>query len=79
MVSRIGESVVAHLAVWYDVVGPHQIKIVDLAARHELVISMVRVDSSAMVKLVLRHLETAVLVDLVVLDDVLIGHLFAGL
>jgi hypothetical protein len=32
----------------HDVVGPHQIELVDIAARHNPSISMVRVDSSAM-------------------------------
>ena len=41
--------------------------------------SIVRVDSSAMfVELVLRHLDVGVGVDLVALDDVLVGDFLAG-
>ena len=32
-----GKGVMANLAVWHNVIGTDQIKIVDLAARHELV------------------------------------------
>jgi hypothetical protein len=39
---------------------------------------MVRVDSRATFKLLLRHLDEGVGVDLVALDDVLVGDLFAG-
>jgi hypothetical protein len=74
-----GEGVVADLSVRHQVVGTDQIPRVDFAAVDELV----DLDGSGRFKrdvleLLLRHLDEGIGVDLVPLDDVLVGDLLAG-
>ena len=69
----------ADLAVGHDVIGPHQIKIVDLLARHELVnLDGARGFKRDVFQLVLGDFEIAVPVDLITFDDIVGGNLFAG-
>ena len=73
------ESVVADLAVRNDVVRPHQVELVDLGFRHEFV----DVDGPGalerdVVEFVLVDGNVRVGVDLVALDDVLVGDFLAG-
>ena len=73
------ECVVANSPVRYQVVGPDQIPRVDLAAVDELI----NLDGSRrfqrdVLQFLLRHLDEGVRVDLVALDDVLVGDLLAG-
>jgi hypothetical protein len=74
-----GEGVVANLALRHDVVGPHQIKLVDIGLRHEFV----DVDGAGALKrdvieLILVDGDVRVGVDLVALDDVVAGDFLAG-
>ena len=74
-----GEGVVADLAVRHQVVGTDQIPRVDLAAVDELVdLDGSRRFQRDVLELLLRHLDEGVGVDLVALDDVLVGDLLAG-
>jgi hypothetical protein len=72
------EGVVADFAVRTQVVGPDQVARVDLGLLHELV----DLDGAGgfqrdLIELLLRHLDERVGVDLVALDDVLVGDLLA--
>ena len=74
-----GEGVVADLAVRHQVVGTDQISRIDLAAVDELVdLDGSRRFQRDVLELLLRHLDEGVGVDLVALDDVLVGDLLAG-
>ncbi len=74
-----GEGVVADLSVRHQVVGTDQIPRVDLAAVDELVdLDGSRRFQRDVLELLLRHLDEGVGVDLVALDDVLVGDLLAG-
>ena len=74
-----GEGVVADLAVRHQVVGTDQIPRIDLAAVDELVdLDGSRRFQRDVLELLLRHLDEGVGVDLVALDDVLVGDLLAG-
>ena len=73
------EGVVADLAVRHQVVGADQIPRVDLAAVDELVdLDGPRRFQRDVLEFLLRHLDEGVGVDLVALDDVLVGDLLAG-
>ena len=74
-----GEGVMSDLAVRSEIVGADQVARVDLAAVDELV----DLDGPGrfqrdVLEFVLRHLDEGVGVDLVALDDVLVGDLLAG-
>ena len=74
-----GEGVVADLAVRTQVIGTDQIARIDLAAVDELVdLDGPRRFQRDVLELLLRHLDEGVGVDLVALDDVLVGDLLAG-
>ena len=73
------EGVVADLAVRHEIIGADHIAAVDIGPRHELV----DLDGAGrfqrdVVKLVLRHLDVGVGVDLVALHDVFVGDFLAG-
>ena len=69
----------AHLSVRYQIVGTDQISRIDLAAVDELVdLDGSRRFQRDVLELLLRHLDEGVGVDLVALDDVLVGDLLAG-
>jgi hypothetical protein len=75
-----GIGVMPDLAVRDDVIGPHQIQIVDLVARYELVdVDGSRGFQSNVVEFISGNFEVLVLIDLIPLDDVLVRHLFAGI
>src|SRR5438105_7997763 len=74
-----GEGVVTDFAVRHQVVGTDQIPRVYLAAVDELVdLDRSRRFQRDVLKLLLGHLDEGVGVDLVALDDVLVGDLLAG-
>ena len=75
-----GEGVMADLSVRHQVVGADQISRIDLAAIDELVdLDGSRRFQRDVLKLLLRHLDEGVGVDLVALDDILVGDLLAGI
>jgi hypothetical protein len=69
---------VPSLAIWHDIVGTDEIKVIDLCTRYKLVnLNCASGFERNVLQLVFGHFEIAVLIDLVALDDVFIGHLFA--
>ena len=73
------EGVVADLAVGHEIIGADQIAVVDLGLRHELVdLDRVGRFQRDVVELFLADLDVGVGVDLVALDDVLVGDFLAG-
>ena len=75
-----GKCVVAHFAVRAQVVGADQIPRIDLCTVDELVdLDRARRFQGHILKFVLRHLDERIGVDLVALDDVLVGDLLTGI
>ena len=74
------ECIVADLAVRHEIIGADHVTAVDIGPRHELV----DLDGAGrfqreFVKLVLRHLNVGVGVDLVALHDVVVGDFLTGI
>src|SRR5262249_31535807 len=73
------ESVVAHLAIGTQVIGPDDVPWIDLVALHELVdLNRARRLQRDILELLARHLHIGVGIDLVSLDDIVAGNLFTG-
>ena len=69
----------ANLAIGDDVIGPHEIQVIDLGGGNKLV----NFDGSSgferdILQLVLRDFQVGIRVDLVALDDVFVRDLVAG-
>jgi hypothetical protein len=70
---------VTDLAIRHNVVGPHQIKIVDFVAGNELVdVDRARGLQRDVVEFVLADLEIGVGVDFVAFDDIFVSDFLAG-